>query len=236
MSLFVSWKKPSWHIQDPLRGWVLDEMWGYLEALFLKTSKTLWCMFNLLNGFFFPFFWTPIVCKILVPSMRESWFVGGFYGAPVSLRTSTNLNRIGKESVDITTIEAIHFLNNIEIIEILSLIRDIFSSVHLRDTIERKSSPLIHREKYIQDHRWNNHRINKRHREKMPNIRRDNVFPSRKLEGFIPFAKFLKKDHFPFLERKTILFCESIILFSEVRIKSFDFFEDISDSRHRVII
>ncbi len=69
--------------------------------------------------------------------------MGRLNGAPVSFGTSPNFDRISGETIEITAVETIYFLDNIEIIEKSSLIDKIIPSSHNGDMIEWKTNPLV---------------------------------------------------------------------------------------------
>ena len=92
--------------------------------------------------------------------------------------------------------------------------------------VERKCNPLIHSNNDIEEYCRNKHSINKWDREEVPDIAREDVFPSRQTKSLISLAYLLEKYDFPLLQLKTIFSCESIILHSEILIEFLDPFED----------
>ena len=69
---------------------------------------------------------------------------------PVSLRTCPNFDRISGETVEITTIETINFLDNIEIIKKSSLVDKIVPPSYDRNSIYRETNPLVESDNYIE--------------------------------------------------------------------------------------
>ena len=181
-------------------------------------------------GFFLPFFRTPIVSKVLVPTMRKPRLVRCLDWTPIPLCSSAYLYCICKQSIHITTIEAVNFLNDIEIIEKSTLIDKVLRALHTRYSIEWKCCPLIDRDTYIKNNSRNKHSINKWNWEEMSQICWHHIPPSWESELLISLAKLLKKYDPLFCERKTVFLSESIIFLTKLRIERLDLWENILDS------
>ena len=96
--------------------------------------------------------------------------------------------------------------------------------------IECECGVLIYREGNIEDNSRDEHPIDKRNREEVPNVRRDDVFPARELHGFVLFLELFQEYDLFLLKIKSILLREMIIFFSEVVVEALDLGEDIADS------
>ena len=208
------------------------EMWGVLVALFRK--KTFIAIgilkyFSSCRELFIPVFWTSVISKVLIPTMRKFRLVCCLYRTPIPLSSRSNFDRISSKPIKITTIEAVNFLDDIQVIEKSTLIEKIIFSFDDWNMVKRETYPLIEGNNEVKKKRKRKDAINKRNREKMPNIRWNNVFPSWELKSTISFSKFIKKNDLSFLEFKTIFFCESIIFSSEFDIEFLDFFQYFSD-------
>jgi hypothetical protein len=161
----------------------------------------------------FPFFWIPIVSEVFVPSMREFWFMGGFYWTPVSLSPTSYLDTISKKSIHIATIEALDFLDDIEIIEKSPIKYDIFRSLHSWYPIERKGYYMIDRDTNIEKYCWDDHPQDEWYSDNLSYIHQGNwKFPLRELQTLISSSRLFGEDHFFFFERESILRSKSIIL------------------------
>lgn len=136
--------------------------------------------------------------------MRELRFVSSLNRTPVSLCSGTYLYRIRKESIHITTIETIHLLYEIEIVEKSAFIDKKFTSFYIRNMIETECGILIYRESNIEDNSRDDHPIDKRNREKVSDIRWDDVFPTWEFLGLVFSSELFEKYDFFLLKIKSI--------------------------------
>ena len=122
------------------------EMWGVLVALFRK--KTFIAIgilkyFSSCREFFIPVFWTSVISKVLIPTMRKFRLVCCLYRTPIPLSSRSNFDRISSKPIKITTIEAVNFLDDIQVIEKSTLIEKIILSFDDWNMVKRETYPLI---------------------------------------------------------------------------------------------
>lgn len=111
--------------------------------------------------FLMPFVRITIISKIMIPSMCKTRLWGWFEWTPKTFCSCTNLNRIGKYTINITAIETIYLFKEIQIIEKSSVIVDILRPFYKRNPIQSKCNSLEYGNRNIKKQNWNNYSINK---------------------------------------------------------------------------
>jgi hypothetical protein len=77
-----------------------------------------------------------------------------FDGTPVLFRPGGDLLSIGHESVKITTVYAIDFLDEVQVTQSMPVNNYVLASLHFRNFIDRKADILIRGNKQIQHQGW----------------------------------------------------------------------------------
>jgi hypothetical protein len=72
-----------------------------------------------------PLIWISVISEVPIPSVSKSRLVSRLERTPIPLSTSTDLDRIGKYSIHIATIEAVDLFEEIEVVEESAIIGDI---------------------------------------------------------------------------------------------------------------
>lgn len=62
---------------------------------------------------------------------------------PVSLRFGKNLHPVPHDAIGIPAIEAIDFLHDIQVLQLVPIGLDVFPAFHIRDPVEGKTDPVI---------------------------------------------------------------------------------------------
>lgn len=182
--------------------------------------------------FLLPFFWIPIVSKIFVPAMRKFWLMSCFYWAPVSLCPTSNLDRISKKTIHITTVETLDFLDDIKIVEKLPIKYDILRPLHSWYPIEGECYRMIDRDTDIEDKSWEYHPEDKWHSDNLTYIHHGKwEFPFWKFHALIPSSHLFDEYDPLFFKGESIFLRKTIIFFFKIIIQGFDFCQDIFDSR-----
>jgi hypothetical protein len=146
-----------------------------------------------------PLIWISIVSEVTIPSMSKSGFMSWLEWTPISLSTSTDLDRIGKHSIYIAAVEAVDLLQEIEIVEESAIIGDELWSSHMRDPIEWKCNKLIDTEADIEKYGRDDDPIDKWNREDIANmdpLGRDEILVEWSFFGFILLSEHLEKYDF----------------------------------------
>ena len=159
--------------------------------------------------------------------MGEFRLIRSLYRAPIALCASGYLDRVGKESIDVATVEALEFLLEIEIVEKSSIIDDIIRAYYSRYTIESECDRLIESDTDIEKYNWYDHREDEWHRNKLSDICTSKRSPEWEFETFISLFEFREKYHFLLIEGKTILLKESSIFYMKIMIERFYLEEDL---------
>jgi hypothetical protein len=146
-----------------------------------------------------PLIWISIVREVTIPSMSKSRLVSGLEWTPVPLSASSDLDRIGKYSIHIATVETVDLFQEIEIVEEPAIIGDVLWSSDMRYPIERKCDQLVDTQTDIEKNRRDDDTIDKWDRENiadMDPLGRNEVLVERSFFGLVLLREHLEEYDF----------------------------------------
>lgn len=152
-----------------------------------------------------------------------------FQRTPVPFCSRSYFDRIRKKPIDITAIQAIDFLDPIQIIQKTPLVNKIVLSSYTRDPIKRKCRILIGCQENIENDGWDNHHIDEWDGEDMPDRgieeHPEKTFP----EMLVLSGEFLQKNYPLLLDRISVFSGKSIVFFFDIPMKRLESIEKFGD-------
>lgn len=180
--------------------------------------------------FLFPLFRAAIISEVVVPAVLSFGLVGRFDGAPIALSAGPDLDGESEKAIHVAAVEAVGFLDDVQIVEEAAVVDEIVLAPDRRDVIERQGGPVVDHDEGIQNDGRDNHHIDEGHREDVADVVRDGIFPGWNAPVLVAGLEGLHEDNAALVDGKAVFFGQAGLFFLQGIVKGIDFCQELFDS------